>query len=251
MSSDNNLILGSVWTWLVCVVVVATVLGLLRWFSSAGGWLISAGILLLGALMLVLWWVLYRRSSAYRRALHAMELQARHLKAEQLEEALQGLGLPQAATHVRQLTEKLDAFVNVLKMRFSESEMTYHRYLGVATQLYDGAFRNLESLQASGSSIKAINPQRLQAHITDLDLQGRGDSRESLALKERYKVYNNQLSQVEKLTAQNEEALTALSDTTSALASVDTNTQSLPDMESVIDNLRRLAQRVDAYGVKV
>lgn len=250
-ASNSQLILKSKWTWIALLLVCLSVLALGSRFSGAAGWWLMPAIALLGLVSVAIWWLLYPRSAEYQKARVQADIDMRHAKAAALQASLEEVGLTTAASHVGQLTDKLDAFINVLKLRFSEGEVTYHRYLGVGTQVYDGAFRNLESLQAQGRSIAAIDPRRIQEQITELNYSGRGDSREAVALKERLALFETQAEQVDRLIAQNEEALTALSDTTTALANVDTAAGEKPEMESIIDHLRELAQRVDSYGVRI
>lgn len=249
--SPTSVTLKNRFTWVALVLCVISVVVVLSQFGTSAGLGIKAIVIAAGLLSALIWFVLFQNSAEYHDEQAASADAARRREARQIEDELRGLGQTQAADHVHQLSNKLDDYQNVLKMKFGENEMTYQRYMGVGHQLYDGANRNLQAVLASARSVKSIDTERLRGQVEDLNRRGRGDSDEAKAIKDRYGMYVQQSETIDRLVEQNEQALTALSDATTQLAGIDTNAGSTPRMDSMIEDLKRLAEKVDQYGVRI
>lgn len=244
-------VLRNPWTLFAAIVIVASVVFGFQWFGLGTGILPPVVLVLLGVLSYWIWRSLYTRSPEFRDAQMQAERNTERANAQALATELRGAGFDQSADHVSMLSSKLDDYLNVVRLKFKENEVSYSRYVGVGQQLYDGAFRNIEAIRASARSIKSIDAGRLESQLRDLGSRGKGDSREAAAIKERYQMYVDQRRQIDGLVEQNEEALTALSNTTTELARIDTTSGDRPDMEAMIEDLKRLADRVDRYGTRI
>jgi len=252
MSIASSLkVLKNPWTLLAIVVIIASVIFGLQWFGLGTGVLPMIVIVLVGLLSYWIWRSLYTRSPEYRAAQAMVVRDRERADSMALARELRDAGFNQAADQVQLLSDKLDDYLNVVRLKFKESEVTYSRYVGVGQQLYDGAFRNIESVRASARSIQSIDAERLEHQLQDLGRRGKGESREAVAIKERYQMYVDQRRQIDGLVEKNEEALTALSNTTTELARIDTATGERPNMDAMIEDLKRLADRVDRYGIRV
>lgn len=249
--SPTSVTLKNRFTWVALILCVISVIVVLGQFGTSAGLGIKALVIGIGLISALVWFVLFQNSAEYHNEQIDAADAARRREAAQIEAELRELGQEQAAHHVGQLSSKLDDYQNVLKMKFGENEITYQRYLGVGHQLYDGANRNLQSVLASARSIKSIDTGRLESQVRDLESRGRGDSDEAKAVKERYAMHVDQRKTIDRLVEQNEQALTALSDATTQLAGIDTNAGSSPRMDSMIDDLKRMAEKVDQYGVRI
>ncbi len=239
------------WTLIALVIIVASVIFGFRWFGLGTGLIPPIVLVLAGILSYWIWRSLYARSPEYRAAAALADRDRERAQALALAAELRNGGFDQAADHVSLLSNKLDDYLNVVKLKFKESELSHSRYVGVGKQLYDGAYRNIESIRASARSIQSIDAERLEHQLRELGSRGKGDSREAVAIKERYQMYVDQRRQIDGLIEQNEEALTALSNTTTELARIDTASGDRPDMDAMIEDLKRLADRVDQYGIRV
>jgi len=249
--SANSVTLQHRFTWVALAIIAVSVFVLFAQFGSGGGLLLKGLVLVAALISAAIWWMLFRRSNEYFSAVADAETHRRQREAAAMERTLTDLGQQQAANHVHQLSNKMDDFESVLKMKFGENEVTYQRYMGVGRQLYSGANRNLQAVQASAKSINSIDPAKLEQQLSQLQRSGRGETAEASAIQERYSMYTEQREQIGRLIEQNEEALTALSDATTQLAGIDTNADTSPRLDSMIEDMRRLAERVDQYGVRV
>lgn len=238
-------------TWIALVLIIVSVIVVLGQFGTSAGLGIKAVVICMGLLSALIWFALFQSSAEYHNTRSAALESARHREARQLAAELRDLGQERAATHVGQLSSKLDDFNEVLRRKFGENEVTFQRYAGVGEQLYTGAKHNLQSVLTSAKSIQSIDTERLEGQLYELERRGRSDTDEAKAIKDRYRMYVDQTKTIDRLVEQNEKALTALSDATTQLASVDTASGDMPRMDSMIEDLKRLAERVDQYGVRI
>jgi len=179
MSIASSLtVLKNPWTLITVVVIIASVVSGIQWFGLGTGLLPLIVIVLLGILSYWIWRTLYLRSPEYRAAQAMVERDRERADSMALASELRDAGFAQAADQVNLLSSKLDDYLNVVRLKFKESEVTYSRYVGVGKQLYDGAFRNIESVRASARSIQSIDADRLEHQLQDLGRRGKGESRE-------------------------------------------------------------------------
>jgi len=209
-------------------------------------------------------WNAYRRSEAVEKAaLRDAELNQR-LQPESItpepEDAdeytplRKELEASEQSVALHQLTLLLDKkadFESVLSHKFKDTEVTYHRYLDSGQKVFDGAIRNLESVAAFGRSVRSVNQNSLLEQLDVMIENGEGNSRSAVALRERLEMMTEGRKHITALLESNEEALTALTRVSTKLAGISTITESTPDMERMIDDLREMAERSDRYNTSI
>jgi hypothetical protein len=164
-----------------------------------------------------------------------------------LRQQLRSLSQNQAVSQLDQFVEKKTDFESVLNSRFSNQEITYHRYADSGNRVYENGIHNLQSLRMTAHSIRTLEPARLRAKVAVMESQGKGQTRDAKALRERYKLALQGRARINTLLSANEQALTALTKVTAKLAVSNTQNVSTRDMERLIDDLQQLADRAQQY----
>ncbi len=159
----------------------------------------------------------------------------------------------QAVEQFRELKEKFDALCDVLGKRFNETELTYGRYRGTAEQLCLASIDNLRDVATLLESAKAIDNDdyiaRRLAELSKLKILGGADIEEKNTLEERARLRVATLEKVNSLLTLNEEAMTTMDKTTTALADVKTKQgDAVVNMETSLKELEELANRTGKYA---
>ena len=252
------------------VVIYPAVMSVLGGFSLAlfgvSPWLIGAAAGGFG-LAFVSWLVNFslRRdsfASDYVRALHQRIEKQSQEKKEHLIKALNDVASVQGERQFKRFSEKFSAFQSMLAKKLNPGEITYGRYLGMAEQVYLGAIDNLQSIVDALKAMQVIDIRYIQKRIVELDglkkdadeLRAKGlediNASEYKALSKRSELYHTQKQKVDKLLAQNEEALTQLDITIAAVAELRTNDKAATmDLETAMSELQKLASRAHKYSV--
>lgn len=190
----------------------------------------------------------------WRRDEHAKQIlmqatrqmeQRRQQVIASIKQELTGLDLPLAAEQVDTFNLKFSTFVAVLSDRFSVTELTYARYLGVAEQVYLSGLDNIRNAMIAQKALGAVNVARLQQRLADLA----ADAPERLALQSRLDGFNTTSAQISELLLLNEKALTQLDDVTQRLARTKVERgMADSDTESAIAELHRQGLRLAEYA---
>ena len=232
------------WTFPVVLVLASLASTALWWFPKS---LVSIAALTLPIPFLFFFWQrLYAHSPAHLAQVQAQKLNVLERNNQQLGESLRSLGAERAAQQISMLNEKYSDLVNLLNKRFKSSEVTHMRYSQAAEQVRDTALQNLHQIEAALSSVKSIDRNRLLSQLQELNPEGKNTSGEITALETRLSLLGEQETKVENLVAENETALTTLSNTATALADINTSDKDLT-AEQAIAELERLAGRAARY----
>lgn len=139
----------------------------------------------------------------------------------------------------------------LLNQKFSTSELTHGSYLGAAEQVYFSVLDNLlriVSLLQGASAIDLEYIHNRQQELRDLKQVDSSDEREFQTLKRREELRSSHLRQVNGLLTANEESMTAMDETSAAIAVLQTSKGLADvDMETAMTHLRELAGRVGSY----
>ncbi|MCB1741653.1 MAG: hypothetical protein KDK91_14865 [Gammaproteobacteria bacterium] len=245
----SGALLGYPLTWLALAVVLALEWGVWRWFGPPAP--IAAAFVLLGVLMLLLWSALALRSEPVMKRLYGApdEDQARALQARLrlLHEDLQSAGADKGLTQLRMLGEKRATLAEVLRRRMSSGELTYGRYLSSAEQVYLSALDNLQDIIVALTSVASIDSDYIDKRLRELGHAQ--DGPEVITLRERQALLHRQHERVDELYAQNEAAMTVLTNAAVALAGARTRRgQASLDAQTAIRELELLAGRAGDYA---
>jgi len=252
------------------VVVYPAVLSVLGGFSLAlfgvSPWLIGAAAGGFGVAF-ISWLVNFslRRdsfASDYVRSLHQRIEKQSQIKKSQLIKALKEVSSDQGERQFQRFNDKFATFQAMLAKKLDSGEITYGRYLGMAEQVYLGAIDNLQSIADALNAMKVIDIRYIHNRIVELDrvkIDGKDprtkgmediNASEYKALTKRSELYHTQKTKVDKLLAQNEEALTQLDLTIAAVAELRTNDKAASlDLETAMSELQKLASRAHKYSV--
>ncbi len=153
------------------------------------------------------------------------------------------LGFEDGVQQLAALKAQYERLKEVLGTQLQPTELTYARYLGTAEQVYLAALDTLESAARQLRSIENIDTARLEtelAHATE------GDERE--ALTKRLTLIADVKRGVNAIVAYSEKAVTVLTETTIAIARIETKVgRATMDYETAISELARLASRAGIY----
>jgi len=180
-----------------------------------------------------------------------MNARRKHLLGD-LNDRMQAIGFRQGLVQLRQLQEKFDNFVSILKQALEPEEMTYGRYLGIAEQVYLSSLDNLERAVGALASIKTIDLRLIDERIEMIHEDGvvtKAEETEQDSLNQRRDLHKQQLDKVAELVAQNERAMTQLDFTAAAIADMRTRSgQASMDMETAMAELQGLIERAPKYN---
>jgi hypothetical protein len=154
----------------------------------------------------------------------------------------------QAAKQLRMSMEKYEALRNVLASRFLKTELTYDRYLGAATEVFHHIIDHLNRVLELLNAIESIDVKHIQQRVAYLESQASlkaADEKELVTLHKRLETCQKQWSSLSSLLTENEESLTAFSDTIAALNAVDVSQKERAKVSSTsaMNDLKSLAER--------
>lgn len=170
----------------------------------------------------------------YHERLHEQFEVARKERLKNLQTSLKtgGNQCEQGREQVDQLDESFQNIKEILTRKLFKGELMYSRYLGTAEQVYLSGLKNLEKIISIMMSIRGIDISELIHDIEELTPKQStskptvAQQRKLTTLKERKKLYDDAQSEIDVLLAQNEEAITGLSQTSASIAHLDTGTSS-------------------------
>ena len=150
--------------------------------------------------------------------------------------------------------EKFENLKEILQSKMNTSELAFTTYFGTAEQVYLAVLDNLKSAALILKSIKSIdNNGYIKNRLKDLKKIAQptpADQNEIETLNKRKEIYDKKMEEVNALLTQNEEAMTELDATSSALASVKTSESlSSVDVETAMKELGELAKRAQKYSL--
>ncbi|WP_144391766.1 hypothetical protein [Pleionea sediminis] len=170
-------------------------------------------------------------------------------KLNQLKVGLKDLNGDRISEQLNLLQTKFSSFNDVLKQRFDKGEMTYLRYQGIAEQVYLSALDNIEDIYIALKAVSTIDEARIRK---DIELnQSEGNMGKVEALKARLDLLEEQKARIEKLSTDNEKALTEIDKVSVKLALTRTQKGNADtDLDQAMDELARMADKVDLYQIK-
>ena len=240
-------------TWLVVVTVAALEWGFASWFHPSTAMLAAAATL--GVVLLAAWPVFLLRSPDFLKRLYDLAPAAdesRILALETLALDLERVDSDQGLEQLRLLGEKLESLRSVLERRLDSGELTFGRYLSTAEQVYLSAIDNLHDIAVALTSVRTIDPDYIESRMRELErvpAPGGETRRELETLAQRRALREQQRRRVAELFAQNEQAMTALDNTASALADVRMGKgHAKLDAEAAMAELEQLARRTGSYA---
>jgi len=150
-----------------------------------------------------------------------------------------------ALEQLGKLSRKYDNFVDILNSKLDKGELTYNRYLAIGEQVFLNSLDNLQGVVLSSKSISAIDIHAIKEKLANLD----DDDPALKPLSERQKIWQKQTQSIADLLLENENAMTALDQVASKLATVQTQTRHAQlDMENAMGDLENLIERADKYA---
>jgi hypothetical protein len=178
--------------------------------------------------------------------------QERLPRLKQLGEGLKEVGCDQGVAQLDLLKRKFEAMSGVLMQRLDAGELTYSRYLDTAEQVYLSAIDNLQEAEISLRSVSTIDSKELEDRLAELRGNGgspRSSQQEIQTLEERRSLHTRQVDKVAHLLVQNETAMTALDQASSALADARMGKgHASIELDQALKDLDQLARRAESYA---
>jgi len=182
---------------------------------------------------------------------HSQILAERTAMLQELEEDLKKAANKDATRQFERFREKIRAFEEVLGDKLQTGELTYARFLGIAEQVYLSAIDNLRGVVAAARSERAIDESYIGGRIAEIERAAKrseAKERELAGLKEQLRIDTEQKEKIERLLAQNEEALGRFDAAIAAIGDMKTGAEGATmDMESAMSELARIAKRARDY----
>lgn len=203
------------------------------------------GVLALGIGSFIVNYFFRYESFAQHYLAELRETQQEYLAAfpDRLRREFEALDFEDGAQQLAALEEQYERLKTVLGQQLQPTELTYARYLGTAEQVYLAALDTLESAARQLRSIEHIDTARLEAELARATSEG-----EREALTKRLTLITDVKRGVDAIIAYSEKAVTVLTETTIAIARIETKVgRASMDYETAIDELARLASRAGIY----
>jgi len=162
---------------------------------------------------------------------------------------------PAAVSQLREAQSSYQNIVNILGTKFNESEITYQKYLGTATEVYAGIINNLEEVVMKSDGVRETKPMMIQHRLSEL---GRKRQRWALSKEENkeYELLRDSLGNLQQVDqeindvlSQNSSAIALLKKTASSIANINTQTNNT-DIDLAMQDLEKLAEKAHKYSIK-
>ena len=198
-------------------------------------------------------------ASKYIKKLQKQMLdQQRQLKMTILKDLQEELGhedladlSAQAQDQFQNMEIKYDNIHDLLQRKLDQGEMTFGRFLGAAEQVYLTVLDNLSQIAASLKSASSIDIRRIMTQLARFSSNGdRSDDekRQIDALNQRLRIRKDQLSNVNQLLADNEEAMTKMEVSSAEIAKMTTGHKFTEvDLDTALGQLVDMANRAKEY----
>lgn len=158
----------------------------------------------------------------------------------------------QGSEQFSRIKAKLDNVTELLRMKLSDREMTFNRFLGAAEQVNLSVLNNLRDLVSRLKSAGTIDVDYIQGRLLDIDAKTnptQADLEQQETLHNRLKLRQEQVEQAEALLTQNEKALTEMEKISAAIARWHTDGRFTQiDFETAIARLQELAAQAHEYN---
>ncbi|MFA7248351.1 MAG: hypothetical protein WC273_01810 [Dehalococcoidia bacterium] len=211
----------------------------------------AAGIGTLALAVFGGWFVLFVSVGLMREASQRLPRVGNPALELALEADFRQLDFTRGASQLTSLSEAYQSLTEVIHLRLNVGELAFDRYMKAAESVYQASMQNLQEAVIALRSVSAIDPDHVEGRLTEIAATTpRSDaSPTEAALASRIALRGRQLHRVEDLMAMNEESLTALGTTASALADTRTGAREMPlDARAAIDHLESLARRTNQYA---
>ena len=240
-------------TWIVVATTIVIEWVVFSWFSPS--FLMSVLFLGVGVAAVLAWPLVFAASGNLGVLLYGVPGELKEQDVEKLEALaadLESVGSEQGVDQLRMLREKLDSLIQVLNTRLQAGELTYGRYFATAEQVYLSAVDNLSEVVVSLKSVSSIDREYIDGRLKELRGANHRDeenTKEVATLESRRDLLDKQTKKVADLTAQNEEAMTVLARTATALADTRTTKgRASVNADEAMAELEMLAKRAGKYS---
>lgn len=171
-------------------------------------------------------------------------------EAAEVSREFESLGHEEGRSQVLDLSRKYRNLTDILSRRLSPSEVSYARYLGIASTVYKGAIENLKDIAIGLRNLDGIAPNAAPRKFSDL----RGGKvrlpEEIRAVAERRNLYEEERKRIVGMLEETEEALTAIDRTSTALARTRTESVTELDLAEAMKEMESLAGRTSALAAR-
>jgi hypothetical protein len=198
---------------------------------------------------------LFRRdyfATRYLEAAHKNLVEYRQALLQNLEADLAQVKAKEAMAQLDRFTEKLRIFEDVLDDKLDPKELTFQRFMGIAEQVYLSGLDNLRQVASVRKSAGGVDEAYIRNRIKQLKSAGqltKAKDDELASLEKQLELAAKHSGSVEKLLAQNEEALAQMDLAMAAVADMKTgSTHSSVGMETAMADLQQIASRTSAYS---
>lgn len=157
----------------------------------------------------------------------------------------------QGSAQFEMAQQRYQNLLELLDRKFESHELAYGRYVATTEQVYLSVVDNLQQVVDTLKSIATVNPAYIIKRLTTLKglkQPSAADTKELETLRQRQLLRNQQLERVNELLTHNEEAMTVLDKTATAIARISTTAgMAKHSIEEAMADLVSLAERAQAY----
>ncbi len=223
--------------------------------------LVDANIFSLGALAIgsgitaINWgWEFFARGG--KHATHFIQqcreeiAQRRRAALQDVESSLREIHSAQGLKQLELFKSKYANFVAVLERKLESNELTFHRYLTIAEQVYLGGLDNLENAALAMKSVSAIDVDHVQKELQRLHDQHTDAAKKQVEqLRTRMHLKESQSLRASALLLENEQALTQLDHVAAKISAIQTRQgRAQVDLDDAMLELQRLITRTEDYS---
>lgn len=184
------------------------------------------------------------------KAMHQEMLAKLQARPGELRLDFEEAGFERGVSQLDMAKVKFDEFIEALRRKFDESELTFGRYSGVSETVYLSILDNLELAVAKLRSIRSIDPSYIKSQLAELENKAGSDA-ELETLNTRLLLRDTALAEVDAILARNERAMTTLDGTALKVAGIQTRkASSVKDADLAMAELELLAARAADYEGK-
>lgn len=160
---------------------------------------------------------------------------------------LSELGCPEGSEQVGKFDEKIEILREILGKVLSTGELTYSRFMGTAETVFNTGIQNLGRVVNLLTSIRDIDREDLENKIKKIQKKGsltKSDQTLLDAYQKRVSEYNSVMTEVSQLLAENEQAITAICEASTAAARIGDREAKMTPEEKMRDARELLDQMI-------
>lgn len=189
-------------------------------------------------------------ANEYVRSYREELIKKRNKSVQLIECDLKAICNDEGLKQIDLFTTKYDNFQHLLDRKLDPTELTYNRFMTIAEQVFLGGIDNLGHAYNALRSVSAIDIDRLNSEISELELLNDSSKEAHLeTLLSRRDLRDGQHKKAALFLLENETALSQLDQVTAKLSDMNTvQGHALVELEDSMNELQHLINRAEKYA---